>query len=1157
MKENKEDRLLKFDKTVRDYLFALEQIKNRLSASHSKEELEKDVAEMEELSSQFGSFSDMGEKYLSARKIIDKKIKEVTNLIKKIKEESEEPKTEVGYEVSMPIMVTREMTQQLLDLGWSKKEINALKPEEAHKIIAEGKVKIKTAPISPTPVVSGASYADGKGPSGEKKKEKTQNLIKELIEKEEKLREKIILVEKEIEEAKKEEEKLQKEWDSLLDKSIFNIKAEREKNKIEKELSKLHTKLNFLYKKLRELYNTETNLSKEIEEKEKEQEQKEIEEDIEKRPFAYYIAGKNSNNDHYIARTDQIDLRNIDSNLRIYDRLQPTGIPSEGYFDATISGFILIIKNVDSLRRTDVNPENGEEKKWIEYPSEEGIFKITGPSGEIIADDIQGYKKAYELYTKIAKEHEDKTREEFESLPLDETKENLKKTILEKPIVETPTTGTEKTTTIPETTPTPETGPMSVFDIEKVKAEINTKIDEEEKLNGQPFTKEERNARLFELFLEAKEDFNKKEIAEKSWLESPLKKTEALWKKLDETKKGKAIKIATSVTLIGISTYVLGNLTHVSSLSVAEIAKRVATRATGAAAVNVFLSSFFPKETLDKLGKKIKGNKGVTDEKKWKKALKNPENGFSGLGIAMSAGSAFLFGGGVAVAAVGIGGIVARRALTVYFEKMGKEEEEKMKALNDGIAQMDDLNDKLEEVENRHKEIIKKQKSLKRKKMILSSALSIGSGLATMAVADLHQPKTSSPENQAPKDTNSESQNPSGPTPGNSTPENPAPVGEPEIKLPVNEGITFENGKGGIQAILDLKAQIVKEYNGDYSKAPQSVQDFMHTDATKEAIKLGLFKPDQDAESALVGVGSTLKFDEHGNLSLHDTLTGKDSVLIRGDGSGADEYAGKMFDSDKAKTEEGIHLKETPKTFGLGNPYEKGEFHLGDKAYPDVELKTEEIKESISATAHDTEKVEELRKKIEEQINERKNTARMGTTVRTGTTMGTGFFANQGRGRGGENMFFDSRFPGMHRGMGGSHGEMFFPGLSPGENDFLNQHIRFVGENEYGLSGPDLIKTYHFFEESVEHYEKNGGSVEEWNAVRGIGAKEFLGNEVLQGEHKPIAEYLDKLQDFVKPRGWSLLRRAENIENYVARALQKLEKEDRLEEFAKSLQTKA
>ncbi len=109
------------------------------------------------------------------------------------------------------------------------------------------------------------------------------------------------------------------------------------------------------------------------------------------------------------------------------------------------------------------------------------------------------------------------------------------------------------------------------------------------------------------------------------------------------------------------------------------------------------------------------------------------------------------------------------------------------------------------------------------------------------------------------------------------------------------------SSKGAIQTILDMREKIHQDYP-DLSKAPHSVQEFMHGSATEQSIKLGMFDPNNPngAESAMLWKGSTLDFDEHGNLSYHDIKTGETHELIheQGDAETVQKYGGKMFDSD-------------------------------------------------------------------------------------------------------------------------------------------------------------------------------------------------------------------------------------------------------------------
>ena len=112
------------------------------------------------------------------------------------------------------------------------------------------------------------------------------------------------------------------------------------------------------------------------------------------------------------------------------------------------------------------------------------------------------------------------------------------------------------------------------------------------------------------------------------------------------------------------------------------------------------------------------------------------------------------------------------------------------------------------------------------------------------------------------------------------------------------EGVQFSS-RGAIQTIQDLKIKIHADYP-DISKAPHSVQEFMKTNSTQEAIRLGFYNPNSAAESAMQLKGSTIGFDEHGNLLNHDVRTGTSRILIHENGNTEDitKYDGKMFDSD-------------------------------------------------------------------------------------------------------------------------------------------------------------------------------------------------------------------------------------------------------------------
>lgn len=134
------------------------------------------------------------------------------------------------------------------------------------------------------------------------------------------------------------------------------------------------------------------------------------------------------------------------------------------------------------------------------------------------------------------------------------------------------------------------------------------------------------------------------------------------------------------------------------------------------------------------------------------------------------------------------------------------------------------------------------------------------------------------------------------------------PPQTPEFKP---ESVAFSS-KGAIATIENLKDKISHDYP-DISKAPHSIQEFMKTDSTKEAIRLGFFDPNNPNESAMLLKGSTLDFDKNGNLSYHDIKTGETHSLIQEKGNleTTEKYTGKMFDSENSPKYEKTNIENS------------------------------------------------------------------------------------------------------------------------------------------------------------------------------------------------------------------------------------------------------
>lgn len=187
-------------------------------------------------------------------------------------------------------------------------------------------------------------------------------------------------------ELKEEYMRLEKELNGI---SMFKIGAIRKKKK---EMEQVWEKYN-------------QTKSREIEEK-IQKTKEEIIEDRKMKPFLYYAAEKAPNIEQALKRSDidGIDLRwsGPDNFYGTGNYLQFTG-ENEGFFDFSILGFTKVIKNVSELR----------EEGGINVRSPKAIYKIVGPDGTIIADNIKGYDEATRIFVDATEEHKIKVENEY------------------------------------------------------------------------------------------------------------------------------------------------------------------------------------------------------------------------------------------------------------------------------------------------------------------------------------------------------------------------------------------------------------------------------------------------------------------------------------------------------------------------------------------------------------------------------------------------------------------------------------------------------------------------------------------------------------------------------------------------------------------------
>jgi hypothetical protein len=403
------------------------------------------------------------------------------------------------------------------------------------------------------------------------------------------------------------------------------------------------------------------------------------------------------------------------------------------------------------------------------------------------------------------------------------------------------------------------------------------------------------------------------------------------------------------------------------------------------------------------------------------------------------------------------------------------------------------------------------------------------------------------------------------------TPETATAPGAPSaIKNFANEGIKFEHGKGGIQGILDLKKQILAQYNGNYSNAPKSIQDFMDTDATKQAIKLGLYNPDNPEESALIREGSVLKFDAQGNLIFHDAKTGKDVA----------HYAGKMFDSggsakisttDHAKFIENNEETETPATESPQKPEPER-----TPATNDLEKQTHERAEKARQDLLDMYEKTETKTDIETNLNKpglgyqkvsmgrnfetgtkvhTGSLLKTGSSLETGSRVGTGSWVGVGSGGyyGGQQYYGPLTMDSLGR-YHDITGKIVFPDISPDNNAILQDHPEYA-YNPSGLTGTKLIEAYGTGYKNMKYlFGENPLVWQKLGALKAGKLMEQAGRINDASAESSFAHYLNLLKEFSDLPPKTGVFNSETSEYYMARALQKITADGLLGELKKSME---
>ncbi|MCX6753125.1 MAG: hypothetical protein NTW62_02160 [Candidatus Nomurabacteria bacterium] len=203
-------------------------------------------------------------------------------------------------------------------------------------------------------------------------------------------------------------------------------------------------------------------------------------------------------------------------------------------------------------------------------------------------------------------------------------------------------------------------------------------------------------------------------------------------------------------------------------------------------------------------------------------------------------------------------------------------------ALKNSKNETESLDSKLKRMEKEYAEIHKSAENKRFGRRLMGGVVALGTSIAFLEYGG-HKIDQHNLETQT-----------------HAVPEKHPEIIHKEAPVEQNHGINTKvefSSNGAIATLDNLKGELNKQYHGDFSHAPKSVQEFMNTNSTQAAINLGMFHPNDPTgnESMMIMRGSTISFDEHGNLSYHDIQKNIDHTLIEGDKNSVEQYHGNMF----------------------------------------------------------------------------------------------------------------------------------------------------------------------------------------------------------------------------------------------------------------------
>jgi len=352
-----------------------------------------------------------------------------------------------------------------------------------------------------------------------------------------------------------------------------------------------------------------------------------------------------------------------------------------------------------------------------------------------------------------------------------------------------------------------------------------------------------------------------------------------------------------------------------------------------------------------------------------------------------------------------------------------------------------------------------------------------------------------------------------------------------------------------------------------------------------------------------------LKFDDSGNLSLHDTLTGKEDTLIHGDTSQVEQYHEGMFHSGHhdvshtSDTETTTHETQIDK--GLAALH-KADVERLSGAHGTVESNTPSVpasntQEIISVSSEKSLNIGGLdyKETIENGQTIWTHTKENGITIKIFSDKHIEYFDKTGKllesqpapsaskaemlrkqildlsekAKNQSDVQPPPRTPEIYTSRPAGYNGTFLgnqiypyaagriPGFSP-ENyqeltpdkiDFLNHHLDLIGRNPDYLSPNKLIEYIKTYQDNLSHVFTGEHAEGNWKAVKNLSASKILSDRTYANdpEHHPLMVYIHRLIDKtgIKPEGRRFLSRPESVDAYIRRALQAGAKNGQLNEL--------